>query len=66
VARVSTYLDFPGTTEKAFEFYRSVFGTDFDGPIARMGEAPPTPRRPPSSERDRNLVMQMLNCTSKS
>jgi len=59
MARVSTYLNFPGTTEKAFNFYRSVFGTDFDGPISRMGEAPPTPGQPPLSERDKNLVMHV-------
>jgi PhnB protein len=26
MARVSTYLNFPGNTEAAFEFYRKVFG----------------------------------------
>jgi len=59
MARVSTYLNFPGTTEKAFDFYRSVFGTDFDSPISRMGEAPPNPGQPPLSERDKNLVMHV-------
>ena len=59
MARVSTYLNFPRTTEKAFEFYRSVFGTQFDGPISRMGEAPPTPGQPPLSEADQNLVLHV-------
>lgn len=27
--RVSTYLNFPRSTEQAFVFYRSVFGGDF-------------------------------------
>lgn len=27
------YLNFPGTTEEAFVFYRSVFGGDLSGPI---------------------------------
>lgn len=48
MARTSTYLNFPGTTEEAFLFYRSVFGADFLGPIVRMresqcGDAPPLP-----------------------
>ena len=59
MARVSTYLNFPRTTEKAFEFYRSVFGTQFDGPISRMGEAAPTPGQPPLSEADQNLVLHI-------
>jgi len=29
MARVSTYLNFMGNTEEAFEFYRSVFGGKF-------------------------------------
>jgi PhnB protein len=28
---VNPYLNFPGTTEEAFEFYRSVFGGEFSG-----------------------------------
>ena len=30
MARVSTYLNFPRSTEEAFVFYKSVFGTEFD------------------------------------
>lgn len=41
MASVSTYLNFPGNTEQAFEFYRSVFGTDFGSQgIMRMGDVP--------------------------
>jgi len=36
MARVSTYLNFMGQTEAAFEFYRSVFGTDYVGTVMRM------------------------------
>ena len=36
MARGSTYLDFPRTAEEVFRFYRSVFHTDFTGPIARF------------------------------
>jgi PhnB protein len=41
MAGVSTYLFLPGTTEEAFEFYRSVFGTEFAGPgLMRFADAP--------------------------
>jgi PhnB protein len=59
MARVSTYLNFPGNTEEAFNFYKSVFGTDFVGPINRMGEVPSQEGVPPLSEADKNLVMHV-------
>jgi PhnB protein len=40
VARVSTYLNFMGNTEEAFEFYRTVFGTDYLAPIQCFGDVP--------------------------
>lgn len=59
MARVSTYLNFPGHTEEAFEFYRSVFGGEFNGPIHRMGDAPAVPGQPPLSDADGRLVMHI-------
>lgn len=59
MARVSTYLNFPRNTEEAFNFYKSVFGTEFDGGIQRMGEVPPQEGQPPISEEDKNLVMHV-------
>jgi PhnB protein len=59
VARVSTYLNFVDTTEKAFEFYRSVFGGEFIGGIARFGDMPPAPDQPPMTEADKKLVMHI-------
>lgn len=59
MARVSTYLNFPGNTEQAFEFYRRVFGGEFNGPIHRMGDAPAAPGQPPLSEADKRLVMHV-------
>jgi PhnB protein len=60
VASVSTYLNFPGNTEAAFLFYRSVFGTGFDSyGIMRMGDVPPDPGQPPLSEADSRLVMHV-------
>ncbi len=42
MAKVSTYLNFPRNTEEAFNFYRSVFGTEFGGQgIMRLGDVPP-------------------------
>ena len=43
MSRVSTYLNFMGTTEEAFNFYRSVFGTEITGQIARIGDMPSAP-----------------------
>ncbi|MBL8381582.1 MAG: VOC family protein [Burkholderiales bacterium] len=59
MARVSTYLNFPGTTEAAFTFYRTVFGGEFTGPIHRFGEAPTQPGQPPLAAADRDLVMHV-------
>jgi PhnB protein len=58
MARVSTYLNFPRSTEQAFLFYKSVFKTEFNGPIMRFGDLPPSPGHAPS-EADKNLVMHM-------
>ena len=59
MARVSTYLNFARSTEEAFNFYRSVFGTEFSGPIARFGGIPAQPGQPPLAEADKNLVMHI-------
>ncbi len=37
--KVHPYLNFDGTAEKAFEFYRSVFGGELKGTM-KMREAP--------------------------
>jgi PhnB protein len=59
MSRVSTYLNFPRSTEQAFVFYRSVFGGDFNGPIHRYAEVPAAPRQPAMAEADKNLVMHV-------
>ena len=59
MARVSTYLNFPRQTEEAFLFYRSVFGTDFNGPMRRFADIPPAPGQPPMADADRQLVMHV-------
>lgn len=59
MARVSTYLNFPRSTEEAFLFYKSIFGAEFSGPIARFKDAPAQPGQPPLAEADQNLVMHI-------
>jgi PhnB protein len=59
MAKVSTYLNFARETEEAFNFYKSVFGTEFIGEIGRMGDAPPQEGQPPLSEEDKKLVMHI-------
>ena len=46
-ARVVTYLNFPGNTEEAFLFYKSIFKTEFIGKgIERFGDIPAKPGNP--------------------
>src|SRR6516162_5205478 len=59
MARVSTYLNFPRSTEQAFLFYKSVFGGEFIAPIHRFRDIPAQPGQPPLAEADRNLVMHV-------
>ena len=59
MAAVSTYLNFANETEAAFNFYKSVFGGEFDGPIHRFSEVPAQEGQPPMSEADKNLVMHV-------
>jgi PhnB protein len=59
MATVSTYLNFPGTTEEAFNFYKSVFGGDFKGGVGRFGDIPPSDGMPPVAEADKNLIMHI-------
>lgn len=59
MARVSTYLNFPRNTEEAFNFYRSVFGGEFIGGIARFGDVPQEEGMPPIADEDKDLVMHI-------
>lgn len=60
VARTCTYLNFPGNTEEAFLFYKSVFGGEFSGKgVQRFGEIPPTEGQPPLSEKDKKLILHI-------
>jgi PhnB protein len=60
MARVTSYLNFARNTEEAFNFYKSVFKTEFSGMgISRLGDAPPAPGMPPLAEEDKNLIMHI-------
>jgi PhnB protein len=59
VARTSTYLNFSRTTEDAFNFYKSVFGTEFVDGISRMGDAPVEAGQPELSDADKQLVLNV-------
>ncbi len=57
MAQVSTYLNFPGYTEEAFNFYKSVFGGEFSGEPMRFGSVPQTEGMPPLSDAEKNMIM---------
>jgi PhnB protein len=58
MARVSTYLNFARNTEEAFNFYKQVFGTEFEGEVSRFSSVPAQPDRP-LAEEDKNLIMHV-------
>ncbi|WP_276134300.1 VOC family protein [Polluticoccus soli] len=55
MAKMNPYLNFDGTAEAAFTFYKSVFGGEFVG-VHKMSEAPGTEQLP---ENERNRVMHI-------
>jgi PhnB protein len=60
MASVSTYLNFPGNTEEAFNYYKTVLGGEFfGGKIMRFSDVPASPDNPPVAEEDKNLVMHV-------
>ncbi|GAA5163173.1 VOC family protein [Viridibacterium curvum] len=40
MVKMNTYLNFPGTAEEAFNFYKSIFGGEF-GMLSRYKDGPP-------------------------
>ena len=60
MSRVGTYLNFQGNAEAAFEFYKSLFGGEFQGGgFSRFKDVPPQDGMPPLSDADKNLVMHV-------
>jgi PhnB protein len=58
MASVSTYLNFNGTTEEAFNHYAKVFGAKFSS-FMRLGDAPPLTDMPPLPDELKKLVMNV-------
>lgn len=55
MARVSIYLNFMGQTEEAFNFYKSVFGTEFSQDFMYMRDVPDS--KVPEDEK--NMIMHV-------
>jgi len=59
MARTSTYLNFMGKTEEAFNFYKAVFKTEIDGQVMRMSDAPPMPGQWPLGEAEKRMILHV-------
>ena len=61
MARVTTYLNFAGNTEEAFNFYKSVFKTEFIGKgIERFEDVPAsTENWPPVADNVKKMVLHV-------
>lgn len=58
MARVTTYLNFPGKTEEAFNFYKKVFKGKFTGVgLKRFGDIEMPADIPPMSDADKKLII---------
>ncbi|WP_100615518.1 SRPBCC domain-containing protein [Confluentibacter citreus] len=58
--RVTTYLNFDGKTEEAFNFYKSVFKTEFLGKgIQRFGDIPNDSGHPPIADAIKKMVLHV-------
>lgn len=55
MARMNPYLNFDGTAEAAFIFYKSVFGGEFPA-VHKIGEAPGTENLP---DNEKNRIMHI-------
>ena len=58
MANVSTYLNFMGQTEEAFNFYGKIFGTKPTS-ITRMGDFPADPNQPALSDKEQEMIMNI-------
>jgi PhnB protein len=59
MSSVSIYLNFARETEQAFNFYKSVFGGEFQGGIMRFSDVPASEKMPPLPEEELKLVMHV-------
>lgn len=59
MSRVNTYLNFMGNTEEAFDFYRTVFGTQYTSPMIRFKDFPSDPNMPALSDDEANQILHV-------
>ncbi len=59
MAKVSIYLNFEGNTAEAFNFYKSVFNTEFSAPITYMKDVPMPEGAPKLPDNELNSVMHV-------
>lgn len=59
MAKVSIYLNFQGNTADAFNFYKSVFNTEFAAPIMYIKDLPQQEGSPKFPENELNSVMHV-------
>ena len=59
MASVSTYLNFDGNTKEAFEFYQTVFKSEFVNGIQTFGDLPEDPSNPPMPENIKHMVLHV-------
>lgn len=57
--RTTTYLNFPGNTEEAFLFYKSVFQTEFINGIHRFEDIPADSGHPPVADNIKKMVLHV-------
>lgn len=60
MSRVVTYLNFPGNAEEAFNFYKTVFGTEFIGKgLQRFGDIPAESGHPPVPDNIKKMILHV-------
>lgn len=58
MADVTTYLTVSNQTEAAFNFYKAVFGGEFES-LSRFSDMPPQAGMPPLKEEEKPLIMHL-------
>ncbi len=59
MSKVSIYLNFQGNTEEAFNFYKTVFNTEFSAPIMYNKDIPEHLGMPSLPENEKGKVMHV-------
>lgn len=61
---INIYLTFNGNCEEAFDFYKSIFGGEYQS-FSRFNEMPPQDGMPPISDAEKDLIMHVTLPISK-